>query len=361
MHGPSLAKLWRPLSIGLGLLVMAGLLAFLMGAFRHRTPPGEHPQARHLAAGAAVHEVVRTRVPRRESAVGTIRAVRETAVAARILGRVESLAIEHAGQSVRRDEVLAVLESKDLLAAVDAARAALVAAESHRDKARLDHARTQELAQKGIAAADRLEADAAALRAAEAGVDQAQQAVRGAETALTFATVRAPIDGIVVDKRVNVGDIVQPGQLICTLYDPTRLQLVASVREELAGALQVGMEVDVDIEALGKQCRGSVAEIVPDAQAQSRSFEVKVIGPCQPGIVTGMFGRLHVPLGERDLVAVPATAIESVGQLDFVQVVGAGDTLSRRYVRTGARGGDAVEILAGLEPGERIVADARGR
>ncbi len=357
----SLAR-WRgPLVVGFGIAVMVLLLLWLMGGFRARVAPGVVEPVRALVADAAVHTVALTHTPRFEDAVGTIRAVHETAVAARILGRIRTLSIERAGQVVRRDEVIAELEAQDLVAAVEVLRAAQVAAETRRDKATLDRDRTQELVQRGVAAPDRLETDAAALRAAAAAVEQSQQAVAGAVTALSFATVRAPIDGIVVDKKVSPGDVVQPGQLICTLYDPSHLQLVAVVREQLAGVLQTGQEVLVTIDALGKECRGSVAEIVPDAQAQSRSFEVKVVGPCQPGIVTGMFGRLHVPLGERDLLAVPAAAVSSIGQLDFVYVVGADRALARRYVRTGERAGDGVEILAGLAPGERIAADARGQ
>jgi hypothetical protein len=94
---------------------------------------------------------------------------------------------------------------------------------------------------------------------------------------------------------------------------------------------------------------------VPEAQAQSRAFEVKVTGPCHPGVVTGMFGRLQVPVGDRDEVHVPAAAVQSIGQLDLVQVVLADQTLARRYVRLGRRRGDAFEVLAGLAAGEVVM------
>lgn len=337
---------------------MVGLLAWLMGAFRTRVVPSGPALPPQLAAGVPLHTVAMRRVPRTETAVGTIRAVRETAVAARILGRVRSLGIDRAGQAVAAGEVLCELDADDLQASVSEARAALVAAETRRDKAKLDLDRTAELVTSGVAAPDRQETDAAAFRAAEAEVERSRQFVTGAESLMAFATIRAPIAGIVVDKKVQVGDVVQPGQLICTLYDPTRLQLVAVLREELAGVLVEGQEVDVTIDALGKQCRGTVAEIVPEAAAQSRSFEVKVVGPCQPGIVTGMFGRLHVPLGERDFLAVPRSAVRSVGQLDFVYAVDASRMVQRRYVRIGADAGTEVEILSGLAPSEQVVADA---
>ncbi len=351
------ARLRRIVVALLGLLVMAVLLAWLMGAFSKRVAPGTTAPVRPNLAAAARHTVTAAQVAIAEPAVGTIRAIQETAVAARILGRVRTLAIETAGQPVRAGDVLVELEAADLQAGLEQARAARKAAEAHRDKAKADLERTKELVRTGVAAQARLDQDQAALDAAAAEVERAAQAESGAATALTFATVRAPIGGIVVDKKVNVGDVVQPGQLLCTLYDPTRLQLVAVVREELAGRLQVGDEVDVTLDALGKACRGTVTEIVPEASAKTRSFEVKVAGPCQPGIVTGMFGRLQVPLGTREELRVPARAIASVGQLDLVYAV-AGQTVERRYVRIGRRVGDEVEILAGLRAGEVVLADA---
>jgi RND family efflux transporter MFP subunit len=348
----------RTLTVLSGIAAMALLLAWLMGAFRTRVVPGEELARRAKVDVAATVVVEAREESQSESAVGTIRAVRETSVAARILGRVKALAIERAGQPVQQGQVIAELFAEDLQAAVEQARASLLASETRRDKARIDLDRTTDLVQKGVAAQDRLDADSAAFRAADAQVEQSKQALAGAESALSFATVKAPIDGIVVDKKVQVGDVVQPGQAICSLYDPTRLQLVAIVREELAGKLQPGQQVDVGIDALGKQCRGTVAEIVPEASAASRSFEVKVTGPCQPGIVTGMFGRLDVPLGVRRTLRVPERAIVRTGQLDFVYAVGADGTATRRYVRLGVATATGVEALSGIVAGERIVADA---
>ncbi|MEZ5962921.1 MAG: efflux RND transporter periplasmic adaptor subunit [Planctomycetota bacterium] len=352
---------WRRiLGVVLGFAAMAALLAWLMGVFHHRVEPGETAVSQRAAPNAPRLTASLRSVPTTEAAVGTIRAIQETSVASRILGRIKTLRVERAGQPVQQGEILVELESTDLQAAFDAARAASKAAEARRDQAKVDLERTQDLAKSGVASQARLDQDQSAFNAAQAEFERARQAEAGAETALSFATVRAPIGGIVVDKKVNAGDVVQPGQVLFSLYDPSRLQLVAVVREELAGRLSVGQEVDVSLDALGKQCRGSVAEIVPEAQARTRSFEVKVVGPCQPGIVTGMFGRLHVPLGQRQELRVPSAAVLSVGQLDFVYVVDAADAVQRRYVRTGRRSADdEVEILAGLTAGEVILADAR--
>jgi RND family efflux transporter MFP subunit len=346
---------WRPWLGGLaGVLVMALMLAWLMGAFHHRIPPGPPTGPTAAAPTATRHLVTTSRHRSSESAVGTIRAVHETQVSSRLLGRVRTLRIQRAGQPVQQDEVLVELESDDLKALSEQTRAALKVAETRAAKAKADLDRTESLVQQGITATDKLETDRANHLAAMAEVERAQQGITAATTALSFATIRAPRSGIVVDKRVQEGDVVQPGQLICTLYDPTQLQLVATVREELAGRLQLGQQVDVLLESLGKQCRGTVAEIVPTTSTTARAFEVKVTGPCQPGIVTGMFARLLIPLDEVDELTVPGDAVQSTGQLDFVQVL-TGATAQRRFVRLGERRGAAVVVLSGLRAGETVL------
>lgn len=355
-----LQRLRRPLIVLAAVAAVVLLLAWLMGAFHDRMPPGPAaPPAGPPAVGERL-VVEPVRVRRHETATGTVRAIHETLVASRILGRVATLAIERAGQPVKKNEVLVTLEAKDLQAMADQAKALLQVANTRRDQAKLDFERSSSLVASGAAASDRLERDRTALAAAEAEVERARQGVAAADVALGFTTIVAPLDGIVVDKQVQVGDVVQPGQPICTLYDPTRLQLVAVLREELAGRLSVGQDVDVHIDALDQDCSGQVAEIVPTAQTESRSFEVKVTGPCHPGVVTGMFGRLLVPLDEVEVLRVPRRAVHEVGQLDFVTVVEQ-DRAVRRLVRLGQRSGDRIEVLSGLAPGEVIVLPGEGK
>jgi RND family efflux transporter MFP subunit len=197
------------------------------------------------------------------------------------------------------------------------------------------------------------------VQTADAAVARADQGVKFADSQLAYTTIRSPIKGVVIDKLVEAGDLVVPGRTLVTLYDPGRMQLVARVRERLAMRLKRGEDVAVTIEALDLDCHGMIDQIVPEAEAGSRVFEVRVTGPCPPGIYAGMFGRIHVPIGTRREIRVPDAAIRRVGQMETVFVVEAGGTLQRRFVQTGRRVADDVEILAGLRSGETILARAR--
>jgi membrane fusion protein (multidrug efflux system) len=345
----------------LGLAILVVIIAWLSGAFE-KVEPGRG-EVVAAAIRAPIAEVELRMVPRITRAVGTIRAVHETAVGSRLLAHVERVYV-FAGQSVEKGQILIELDKADIEARQRRAHANLEAAQARLSKAREDLDRVTELS-RGEAATQREVYDAQrAVEVAEADVNAAGQAMAETDVQLEYATVRSPITGIVIEKFVEEGDLARPGETLVTLYEPNRLQLVAPVPERLALGLSVGDTVEVEIEAIGMRCRGQVSEIVPQASPASRSLMVKVTGPCPPGVLSGMFGRLLIAEGERRQLLVPATAVRQVGQLEMVQVVteaeneerGEGGAITRRqFVRTGERVDGKVEILAGLEPGERVL------
>jgi len=156
-----------------------------------------------------------------------------------------------------------------------------------------------------------------------------------------------------VDKKIEVGDTARPGQVLATVYDPTRMQLVARVRESLTRRLVVGRTIPVRIDALDLDCHGQISEIVPEAEARSRTFSIKVTGPCPPGVYSGMFGRLMIPLDDAEVLVIPHRAVRRIGQLDIVEVADNG-VLQRRAVQLGRSFGRRVQILSGLQEGEQV-------
>jgi membrane fusion protein (multidrug efflux system) len=342
------------MTAGLGLWLFS-----LAGFFHPKIEPGLIENPPRPLGDRPVAVVERIRRPRVETAVGTVLPVHETSVASRLLAKVVEVRVS-AGQRVSEGELLVRLEDSDLVARKKQAEAALAAAESAQRRAEADFRRAQQLwAEQAIARAE-YERDEAAFRTATAELERARQAVREAEVWLDYATIRAPLGGIVVDKRVSVGDTVVPGQVLLTLYDPSRMQLLATVRESLAQKLAVGQSIRARLEALQHQCDATISEIVPQAQAASRSFTVKVVGPCPPGVYSGMFGRIEIPLEDEELLVVPAAAILQVGQLDLVDLVVDG-RLQRRSVRLGRPLDGRIEVLAGLKEGDRVALPASAR
>jgi RND family efflux transporter MFP subunit len=355
------APRWLTVSSGLlafGAVVVA-LMLWLGGAFNPKVPHTRSllPDSRPIGAARVVEVIART-IAREETSVGTIDPVHRVKVASRIIARVTEVNAV-AGQRVARGDVLVRLEDTDLSARRAQAQSAVTQAEAVLDQARIEEARLRGIADKKAIAAVDLDRAVNALKGAEAGLKRAKEAETEAATVLEYATIRSPIDGTVVDKQVNRGDTVSPGQSVVTLLDPTRMQLVASVRESLSRRLQVGQSVSVKIAALDHACSGIVSEIVPEAESASRTFQVKVTGPCPPGVYAGMFGRLSIPVGEESILLIPNEAVHTVGQVQFVDVA-VGGARARRAVRLGRVIEDQVEVLSGLTLGERVVVDASG-
>jgi RND family efflux transporter MFP subunit len=333
------------------------LLLWLAGKFSPKVPVAiESPQSPTAAVAGATVQVRLIRLPRSESAVGTIRAVHETTIGSRLMARVEEVNLK-AGQEVKAGEVLVRLNDTDLKARLEQAKAAVSRAEATRTQAAADEQRYAKLAASKSISRQEHEQAATSLQEAEASLLQARESVKEVEAMLDWATIRSPFTGVVIDKKVDVGDMVTPGQMLATLFDPKRMQLVASVRESLTRQLQVGQEIGVRIEGLDKQCSGTISEIVPEAQAASRAFQVKVTGPCPEGIYSGMFGRILIPLEEEEVLVVPRRAVRKVGQLELVEVA-EGGLASRRAIRTGRTLEEDVEVLSGLREGEQVVVSA---
>ncbi len=338
------------LSVG-GIVV---LLIWLAGGLHEKIEPGLTDVGVLPLGQARTTTVELMTVPLAEDAVGTVRAEHETEVGAKIMARVLAVHFQ-AGQHVEQDQVLVELEKGDLQARVSQAQAAVDAAQAALDQAQTDYDRIVRLRAADSASELELTTATNRLSAAKANHEQALSALREAEAVIGYATIRSPLTGVVIDKAVDVGDMVRPGQTVLRLFD--RLQLVATVRESLATSLQVGQQLPVTLEALDLHCEGTISEIVPESDVLSRAFHVKVPGPCPPGVIPGMFGRLHIPLGERQELRISRTAVRRVGQVPCVYRVIGDNRVERAFIQIAGEYGEQIAVASGLSVGDLIVAD----
>jgi len=340
----------------LGLAAMALAVAWLSGAFETRVAPGEVAVTGGAPPpGAKVAEAVRVTAPAFERASGTVAAERRATVSSRILARIVAVRV-HAGDTVARGDVLVRLDSRDLRARVEEAKQALDAARARRDLARAEKARYEKLFRRRVVAKQRLDAVLAEADTAEAELARRRQALNEAKTALSYAVIRAPVAGRVVDRLAEPGELAVPGTPLLRVYDPTALRVEVPVRETLAVTLAVGERLEVEIPALGRRVTGTIEEIVPFAEPGARTLLIKVGLPPAPKLFAGLFARMFVPAGERARILVPATAVVRIGQLAFVTVVDGEGRAARRAVTLGDdRIDDRVEVLSGLGDGERVV------
>lgn len=330
------------------------LMLYLTGAFHEKVAVAAVEQpGRPIGDDVRLVEASVLTRPAIEQAVGTIRPVYQSTVAAKIMEKITEINVT-AGQSVQKDQVLVLLDDRTLKNNVQQAQSSMNSAQARRDQARMRYQEIKSAFEKKVATSTELSEADNAYKSAEAELAFAADAVASAQINLTHTVIKSPMTGTVIDKKVEVGDTVSPGQSLLVLFDPGRMQMVASVRESLALSLKVGQPIVVRIDAIGESCTGTVSEIVPEASAASRTFSVKVTGPCKPGIYAGMFARLQIPLAQERLMVIPSAAVTTVGQLTMVQVAKDGRLL-RRALQLGQKvDQDHVQVLSGLSEGEMV-------
>ncbi len=346
-------------------------IAFAAGC---SSEPKTAPAAPETVSGVKVTSVESAVIPDVVEAVGTVRAAQTTQLAAQMMGNIVALNVRE-GDRVSRGQVLIVIDDAQPRAASERAQAALLAAEkdavavqSDATLAESTFKRYESLWQKNSLSAQefdevkaRLQAAQARLEFAHAGQQQARAALAQANSQLGYARVRAPFDGVVTEKKGDLGTIAAPGMPLLTIEDTRRYQLEVTVDESQAAAVKMGAIVPVSFDTSAQQLAAKVAQIVPASDPGSRSFRVKLDLPSAPDMRSGLFGRARFPKGTRDALLVPTGAVLSRGQLKNVYVVGPDGIASLRYITVAPADEKRSEVLSGLQAGEKLVADPGSR
>jgi len=274
-----------------------------------------------------------------EEVVGTVQPKLQAVLEAKVSGRITHFPVT-LSQSVKKGDALVELATQESQAKLDQANATFHQAE-------LDFNRTSNLRKQQ--AATQAEFDAA-----QARYNVAKAAVAEAEALSGYSKVLAPFDGVVSRKLADEGDLAMPGKPLLELEGRTGLRLVADVPSLLAGEIEPGAKLAVRVDTVANSITGTVAEVSPAADPASRTVRVKVDLPGTPGVRSGQFGRLAVPVSEGNFLFVPPQALVRRGQLEILFV--ATDAKAQmRLVRAGKQTDQGIEILSGLNPGETVV------
>ncbi|MFZ0051699.1 MAG: efflux RND transporter periplasmic adaptor subunit, partial [Desulfobaccales bacterium] len=191
-------------------------------------------------------------------------------------------------------------------------------------------------------------------KSAQAAVAAAQAQTQEAATMKGYTVIRAPEPAVVATRKVAVGDLAQPGQPLVSLYNPDLLQIEGEVNDSYRDQVRVGEAARVAVPAVNWQRDLPIAEIFPISQSPSRTFKVRTALINDSKLVPGMFARLSLPLESAPGILIPQEAVHQVGQLTMVKVVVASQS-QWRQVKTGRQIDGQVEVLAGLQPGEKIL------
>lgn len=336
-------------------LWIVGMISVLAGCSGH-----EPAEPRNAGNPVSVHtETVRLeQVPVTVSAVGTTEPYARATPGTRLMGQVVQVDVSE-GQRVTEGTILGRIENRDLDAQRQQAQSALEEAQAVLSNAETNVQRMRNLHEERAVPKQRLDEAETQFRRAQANVTAAQGALEEVEANIGYSVIRSPLDGVVVRKFVQPGDMASPGAPLFTVEQQDPMKVVVEVGERDLPHIQVEAPVQVDVEALGSSAphgwTGRVEALVPSADPMSRTFQVKVVLDNPEGLInSGMFARVGFQKGERPGILVPQSATVRRGQLEGVYVV-QGDQARLRWVRLGKTFGTRREVISGLEPGERII------
>ncbi len=275
--------------------------------------------------------------------VGTVRPSKSTLLSSRFAGTLTDLQVTE-GQSVRKDETIAVIRSESVNATLEAAEAKLAQAQDGYDRL------SQVYASGSVPEVKMVEI--------RTQLSEAEASVRAARQALSDCTVKAPYDGVVSEIHVDEGIEVGPAEPLVKIVDIKSLEITIPVPESEIGDIAIGTHAALTVPALGDKtidCRVSRKGI--SASPLSHCYECTLVPTSDPaGLMPGMVTkvRLAASPGTSETIVIPASAVRTGADGPYVWLVENG-CARRAAITTGGFSGTGVIVTSGLGPGDRLI------
>ncbi len=309
------------------------------------------------AAPVAVRELARS-----VSVSGEIAAIEEMLLGVELTGlRVTELLVD-VGETVRRGQVLLRLDRRMLASDLKQADAALREAEAGAALAKANLARGQQLVQDKYISANQLDELRALRTQSEARVGTARAARDGVALRLSFAELRAPDDGVISKRLVQPGQVVMGGGELLRLIRDGRMEWRAQLPVAQLASIAPGARVELR-RVGGMTVEGRVRAVSPGVDATTRTGTVYVDVPADSagaGLMLGAYLEGRIDIGLTQAATVPPNAVVLREGFPTVFVIDDKQIAHARRVRTGARNENAVEVLDGPKPGERVAVRGAG-
>jgi multidrug efflux system membrane fusion protein len=381
-------------------IAMILLIFFVTGCGRKEEGIEEKPTP---IRGLKIETIRLAPVEEEYEAVGTVRSRTTSVLSSKTVGNILAVHVRE-GDRVRTDQLLIEIDDRDSRTQLQkaqaglrevedakeeieqnilAAKSAREAAEAGKSLARVTFKRYQALLEQKSVSQQEYDEVQAKLKVAEAEADRAatmiqalmakkgqvlakmeqvKAGIAGAEINVGYSRILSPINGIVTAKQAEIGLLATPGVPLLTVEDNSHYRLEVSVEDAMLNRIHLRDPVRISIDALGQEeFSRKVSEIVPASDPASRSYTVKVDLPEGPkrsgtevGLKSGLFGKARFPVGKTEAILIPQSAIVHEGQLTGVYVVDQAGIARFRLVKTGKIYEGRIEILSGLNQGDRI-------
>jgi HlyD family secretion protein len=348
-------NLWVTIAIGTALVAVVVLLAMrLTHALGVKALANKVP-----IPTVSVTEVGVSTLPTTVSIIGTIAARYDMPIGVEgDAGRVAAIYVE-AGDHVKRGQVLARLNVSVLEPQVANLEAALEQARAEADLAEAEYRRAQAVGASGALSAEETQRRKSATLTAAAKVKVAAAQLAEAQARLARAAVRAPADGIILTRNVEVGQTATPGgEALFRLSEGGEVELRGEVAEQDLPLLKVGQSVNVRLTGITRVYEGHVRLLGAVIDPQTRLGQVRVSLVPDPNLRPGAFARADVTVSNADRAVLPQTAVLTDDKGSYVLIVNAQHKVERRAVRVSGIVQNGVTIADGVSSKDQVVATA---
>jgi RND family efflux transporter MFP subunit len=327
----------------------------------------ETPVKREIVSGVTVMKVNPAQVDDYFETSGTVRAKTVSIVASRVMGTITSVKVKE-GDRVTAGDIVMTIDNRDTAQRVAATEAALNEAQSaqaasggQRSLAEVTYSRYKNLYNEKVISRQEFDQIEMQKKVSDAEFDRVSQGVERARANLEearvyhgFTQVRAPISGIVTEKKIEAGSLASPGMPLCTVEDTSQLKIEAAIDESLMNKVSPGMPAYVLFDKREEKVNARIVKVVPSIDPASRTFLIE-IALQDRSLRTGSYGKVLIPQGKKESLLIPAGAIVERGQLTGVFVVDEKGIIAYRLIKTGRVYDRLAEVLSGLSKGESIV------
>ena len=385
------------------IIAMVLLVFFVTGCGRREEGTTEKPT---MIQGAKIETIKLSPVEEDYEAVGTVRSKTTSTLSSKTVGNIRAVHVRE-GDRVQTGQLLVEIDDRDSRSQlqkaeaglrevqggleeieqnIHAAEAARGAAEAGRSLALTTFNRYKALLEQKSASQQEFDEVQAKMKIAEAEaeragrilqaliarksqvlakVEQAKADMASAQIYVGYGRITSPMNGVVVSKQAEIGLLAAPGVPLLTLEDDSRYRLEVSVEDSMLRQIRLGTPSQISINAIGPQDLSKrVTEIVPSSDPGSRSstvkidlFDIKGSSESRAVLRSGLYGRARFSIGQKQILKVPLKAILQRGQLVSVFIVDSSQILHLRLIKTGKQYGDQLEVLSGLDDGDRIVVE----
>ncbi|HKI79449.1 MAG TPA: efflux RND transporter periplasmic adaptor subunit [Ignavibacteriaceae bacterium] len=308
-----------------------------------------------------VEKITLDAIPFQYEFPGNVVGSKQAKLSTKLMGEITYFPFE-AGTKVSKGQLLAKIKSADINAKKQQTIANIAQAQDAFNNMKINYDRIKDLYEKGSASKKEYEDMTLAYNMAKQRLKSAEAMKNEIDDVLSYAEIRAPFDGYIVNKFFEQGDIATPGHPLMIIESFNNFKVIAQVSAEQINLLKKDAPVKVYIDAVSQNpFSGKISEINPGANPYSKQFEIQVVldkgGPDYAKIKSGMYGKVTLGDQSKPIIAIDKNLLVKRGQLVGVFAVSKSNEATLRWIRTGKEMDGKIEVLSGVEAGDLLIID----